>query len=91
MGGIVLDVFLGNHAHLQERTEDEGVIVKDGLLHLDGQGGAFGRVEFLTQLFFQGIQLGAVVFSLVLGGMAYGKYGEPVLRVPVGAWTLAMA
>ena len=32
MGGIVLDVFLGNHAHLQERTEDKGVIVKDGLL-----------------------------------------------------------
>ena len=52
MGGIVLDVFLGNHAHLQERTEDKGVIVKDGLLHPDSQGGAFAWVEFLAQLFF---------------------------------------
>ena len=91
MGGIVLDVFLGNHAHLQERTEDKGVIIQYGLLHPDCQGGAFGRVEFLAQLFFQGIQLGAVVFPLVLGGMADGEYGEPVFRVPVGAWTLAMA
>ena len=66
MGGIVLDVFLGNHAHLQERTEDKGVIIQYGLLHPDCQGGAFGRVEFLAQLFFQGIQLGAVVFPTAM-------------------------
>ena len=52
MRSVVLHIGLGNHAHLQEGAEDEGVVIENNLLHFQGQLGALSWIELPAELGF---------------------------------------
>ena len=68
MSGQAGDVRLADHAHPQERAEDEGVIIQKNLLHFDSDFIALVSVEGAVQLYSQLLQLITVESAPVLGG-----------------------
>ena len=56
---------LRDHAHLQVREKDESVIVKDGLLHLNGQFPAFFNIKGVIELAGECFEFVAVIVSVV--------------------------
>ena len=53
MGGIAGDTCSGDHVHLQERTENIGVIIQNLLLKFDGKFSSLCRVKLGAHLFDQ--------------------------------------
>ena len=63
VGGVAGDIAFGDHAHLQEGAEDEGVVVQNGLLELDGQLSEWAEERQATGMLLDVI--GAVLIIVV--------------------------
>ena len=85
VGGVVFDVFLGDHVHLQEGAEDVGVVVQNHLLKRHRHLAPPGGVEFPGQLLDQRRDLRIVISAKIVAHARNAGGGEEILGVAGGS------
>ena len=81
MGGIVFDVCLGDHVHLQERAEDVGIVVQDFLLKFYRKFCTLVGIELECKFFHHFIDFVALICTEVIALIGQAACCKEILRV----------
>ena len=84
VGGITRHIGLGNHVHLQEGTENIGVVIENRLLETYSQLAPFGGVELGGQFFDHGADFLVLLGAKVVAHAGQAAGGEEILRIAGG-------